>query len=91
MTLNEQPLRIIPKSLGHLRSLSDDEIAAAVLYECKNLGRVTLTFWLAELARREQARATKSMGWLTWAIAGMTLVMTIATILNVWLFAAAAG
>lgn len=44
------------------------------------------SFWLAELQRRDQDCQTQRIVNLTWAIAGMTGVMTVATIVNVILF-----
>ena len=42
-------------------------------------------YYLRELARRDQDRQTKAMLRYTWWIRVMTVVMTIATIINVFL------
>ena len=47
----------------------------------------SLSFWRDELFRRAEAAQTRSMLRLTKCIAGMTIVMTAATIVNVILFA----
>jgi len=47
----------------------------------------SLSFWRDELFRRAEAAQTRSMLRLTWYIAGMTVVMTAATVVNVVLFA----
>jgi len=47
-----------------------------------------VNYYLNELARRESARQQATMIRLTYAIAAMTLVVTIATIVNLIVFIA---
>jgi hypothetical protein len=70
-----------------LRALSDDEIVEIYDKEAEHVGSYSLNFWRNELFRREQEKATRTMGTLTKWIMIMTCVMTVATIVNVVLFA----
>ncbi len=67
-----------------LCELSDDDVIARhdALVEG---GRVTtsVNYYLEELRHRRQSRIADRVECLTWCIAGMTLVVTIATLVNV--------
>ena len=76
----------IPHSLGELRGLTDEQVIEAHDQEAEYLGGLSVRYWLAELQRRDQDMQTRRIVNLTWAIAGMTGVMTVATIVNVILF-----
>ncbi len=47
---------------------------------------VGVDYYLAEIRRRDSASREKAMVNLTWAIAGMTAVVTVATIVNLLVF-----
>lgn len=69
-------------TLKALRQMTDEELVAQYDEFAERTG-VGLNFYLEELRRREQAAATSTMVGLTWAIFGLTLVVTVATIVNV--------
>lgn len=72
------------QKLAELRAMSDAELAE--LYDRTAHGTVIgLNFISSEIARREDARRTRTMLRLTWVIAFMTFVVTVATIVNVWI------
>lgn len=73
-------------SLANLRELGDEGLIA-LHDEVARHTQVGVDYYLDELWRRETARQTNEIVGLTRAIKGMTLVMMIATILNVILFA----
>lgn len=75
-------------SIAQLRDMSDDELIRAHDRLAKNTQGVGVNYYLAELARRDSARQQLTMIRLTWAIVGMTLVVTIATIVNLIVFIA---
>ena len=66
-----------------LRNLSDDEVVALYDEEAKHVG-LSLNFLRDELLRREQANQTATMLKLTRWITVMTVVVTLATIVNVY-------
>jgi len=75
------------RSIRELRSASEKEL----IQEHDELAEHTLPgvdYYLNELARRESARQQATMIRLTYAIAAMTLVVTIATIVNLIVFIA---
>lgn len=73
--------------LAELRALSDDDLAER--YDVKaERTLVGLDFLASEIARREQARQTRTLVRLTKVIAFLTAVVTAATIVNVWIVAA---
>lgn len=70
-------------SITQLRAMTDEELAAA----CDGIAEGTvvgLNFYRDELARREMLRLTTSVRRLTWAIAIMTGVMTMAACVSTW-------
>jgi hypothetical protein len=75
------------RSIRELRDASDDELIRNHDMLARNTS-VGVNYYLDELARRESARQQATMIRLTWAIAAMTLVVTIATIVNLIVFIA---
>ena len=65
-----------------LRKLSDDELIKRYDDRSRNVD-LRFTYFLDELHRRRQERHTNQLKMMTWAITGMTVVITIATIVNV--------
>ncbi len=72
-----------------LRELSDDEVVDMYDAEAERVG-ISLNFLGGELLRREQARQAAAMenqaaamARLTWWIFVMTVVVTVATVINV--------
>ena len=75
------------RSIRELRGASDTEL----IQEHDDLAKHTVPgvdYYLNELARRESASQQATMIRLTYAIAAMTLVVTIATIVNLIVFIA---
>lgn len=74
-----------PKTYAELRGLTMDQLVE--LYD-QNTEHVIigLDYLRQELALREQEAQTGTIVRLTWAIAAMTLVVTVATIANLWFF-----
>ena len=75
------------RSIRELRGASEKEL----IQEHDELAKNTLPgvdYYLNELARRESARQQATMIRLTYAIAAMTLVVTVATIVNLLVFIA---
>lgn len=67
------------ESLKELRSLSNDEL----IKNHDELAKQTVVgtrHYLNELYRRDTDRATRTIVRLTWSIAGMTVIVTLATI-----------
>jgi hypothetical protein len=75
------------RSIEELRGSSDEELIRAHDRLAKSTS-IGVNYYLDELARRENARQQATMIRLTWAIAAMTLVVTIATIVNLVVFIA---
>ena len=75
------------RSIRELRDTTDDVLIRDhdVLAESTVVG---VDYYLDELARRESARQQARMIKLTYAIAVMTLIVTIATIVNLIVFIA---
>lgn len=73
-------------TLEELRSIPTADLIQRHDKEAKNTS-VGVRYYLEELARRDQAASTTTMVRLTRWIAGMTVVMALATIVNVALFA----
>jgi hypothetical protein len=73
---------MIADKLKELRSLPDEELIARHdrLSESTQVG---VTYYLAEIARREQDRQTLAMIRYTKQITIMTVIITVATIINV--------
>jgi hypothetical protein len=71
--------------LSRIRSLSDEEVAHYYDKVAVNTGE-SLNFWRNEVVRRDQERYAHSMQRATERIKWMTLVMAIATVLNLILF-----
>ena len=72
-------------SIEQLRNTPDDEL----IKNHDTIAPTTVTgvdYFLNELRRREAAREQKTMINLTYAIVAMTLVVTIATIINLLVF-----
>ena len=69
-------------SLAELRAMSDDEIVRQYDKQASNTG-VGLNYWTEELNRRSQQRQTDSMLGLTKWITLVTVIITIATLVNV--------
>ena len=72
----------IVKKYAKLRGMSDDELIQEHDEVAKG-SMVGVNYYLDELARREQDRATNAMLKYTRWITIMTIIMTIATIVNV--------
>jgi hypothetical protein len=68
-------------TLKELRDSSDDKLIVEHDRIAKNTG-VGIAYYLEELTRRDAATANKTMVDVTKAIAWMTVVITIATIIN---------
>lgn len=68
-------------TLKELRDASDEKLIAEHDRIAQNTG-VGIAYYLAELERRDSAATNKTMVGLTKAIAWMTVVITIATIIN---------
>jgi hypothetical protein len=75
------------RSIRELRNASDDELIRNHDMLARNTSE-GVNYYLNELARRESARQQAMMIRLTYAIAAMTLVVTIATIVNLIVFIA---
>lgn len=73
-----------PPTLRQLRELSDDELIDR-FDESAQRTSVGVVFYREELRAREAARQTETITRLTWWIAGMTLVVTVATIVNLYI------
>lgn len=73
------------ETLKELRSLSDEELVVRH-DELARQTQVGVQHYLSELARRDQDRQTKAILRYTIWIAIMTIIMTIATLLNVFVF-----
>ena len=69
-------------SLAELRALSDDEVISRYDGQARTTG-VGLDHWLNEMDRRYQERHTDSMYRFTKWITLMTIVVTVATLINV--------
>lgn len=67
-----------------MREITDGELLEVYNQQAKNTS-IGLAFLRDEIQRREQNRQTRTMVTLTWSIAVMTLVVTVATLINVWL------
>ena len=65
-----------------LADLSDKELAEKIDEARKNTFTPTRT-WLYEAQRRDAQDHNTTIRHLTWAIAGMTAVVTVATVINV--------
>jgi hypothetical protein len=65
-----------PRTLKALERLSDEQLKEYhdALVGSQVRRPVGIEYYLGELARRRQGRLAARMVWLTWAIAGMTLV-----------------
>lgn len=78
-----------PSTYAELREMNADHIVALFdsLSPRSRPGGVEFNdpnFWLAELQRRNQEAVNKSVLRLTWWIAGMTVVITLATLSMLW-------
>ncbi len=73
------------ETLQELKKFSDDELIERHNRAVKNTEFLG-DFYLRVLNWRFQERHTKQIQCLTWAIAGMTAIVTIATIINVVYF-----
>ncbi len=65
-----------------LRELSDDKVVDMYDAEAERVG-ISLNFLRGELLRREQANQSATIAKLTWWITFMTVVVTVATVVNV--------
>lgn len=74
---------MIAASLAKLRAMSNDELIKNHDETAKH-NDVGVSYYLEELARRDQERQTKAMLRYTRWIIAMTVVMTIATVINVF-------
>lgn len=72
----------IAPTLAELRAMPDEELIRHYDRTATSTG-LSLNFLAAEITRREQSRQTRTIVRLTWAIAAMTLMVTVATIVNV--------
>ena len=70
------------ESRTELRELTDDELIEKYDQTARNT-QVGLRHWADELNRRSQKRQTDSMLRLTRSINRMTVVITVATVMNV--------
>ena len=75
------------RSWAELQALSDDEIVALYDKEAEHVGTYSLNHWRNELSCRRQEKQSAGMLRLTRWITIMTGVVTVATIVNVVLFA----
>jgi len=75
------------RSIAELRNVSDDELIRNHDKLARNTS-IGVNYYLIELARRESAPQQATMIRLTYAIAAMILVVTIATIVNLIVFIA---
>ena len=75
------------RSWAEIQALSDDEIAALYDAEAEHVGGYSLNHWRNELSCRRQEQQSGGMLRLTRWITIMTGVMTVATIVNIILFA----
>ena len=73
------------RSIAGLRRTSDEQLTEEHDRIAKNTV-VGVDYYLNELRRRESARREKVMVGLAIVIAAMTLVVTIATVINLWVF-----
>jgi hypothetical protein len=76
------------ETLAGLRSLSDEDIIARHDRAAEHTS-VGVVYYLAELGRRDQNRQTEAMLAYTRSIKTLTLIVTIATIVNVLVAVAA--
>jgi len=67
--------------IRELRAMSDEEIIAAHDKKAVNT-EASVSYYLEELARRDQSGKTQAMLTYTRSIKGMTVVITAATIAN---------
>lgn len=67
-----------------LADLSDEDLATKIDEARKNTFTPTRT-WLYEAQRRDARDHNTTIRHLTWAIVAMTAVMTVATLVNVYL------
>lgn len=71
------------RMLVDLRLLSDGELM--FLHDsCAGETQVGVSYYLAELARRDQERATKAMLLYTRWMIVMTVIITVATLVSTW-------
>ena len=75
-------------SMAQLRDMSDDELIEAHDRLAQSTQSIGVNYYLEELARRHSARQQATMLRLTWAIVALTLVVTLATLLNLFVFVA---
>jgi hypothetical protein len=70
------------KSLRRLREMSDEELVTAhdSLLTVRAVG---IDYYLAELARREADRQTRTMVWLTWTITVLTMANVAAVVYSI--------
>ncbi len=78
---------MMAKSLSELRALTDDEVIERHDRQAQKT-HVGLNYWEDELNRRYQQRHTEAMHRYTKWITVMTLVVTVATLVNVGIAAA---
>lgn len=69
--------------LKELRNMKDDILVSAHDQNAKDITVLGISYYLEELARRDQSRQTKQMLEYTRWIVRMTAIVTIATIINV--------
>jgi len=70
--------------LADLERMSDYELREAIDAHTRNTV-VGLNFYMEELRRRESRRLMRTVSRLTWAMAGMTLLILALTAVNMWL------
>ena len=75
-----EELRNIPEP--ELIKLIDQQLSDTSLTQ---IGVLVAQIYRDELMRRSQDKATKQMLCLTWAIAGLTAIMTIGLVVQIWL------
>jgi len=75
-----EELRNIPEP--ELIKLIDQQLSDTSLTQ---VGVLVAQIYRDELVRRSQDKATKRMLCLTWVIAGLTTIMTIGLVVQIWL------
>ena len=73
---------MMAKSVAELRALTDDEVIERHDRQAQKT-HIGLSYWEDELNRRYQQRHTEAMHRYTQWVALMTLIVTVATLVNV--------
>lgn len=86
----EAPTERVPRSLAELDAMVDDEVIGQIARQGQHLGSTSFNFWMNELERRRQradresqAKLTRTMTRLTWAVTIMTGLVLAATVTQI--------